>query len=91
MENGNIGAYAICRDQDYNWVSTTVYKLLREKLNALPYKYDPHNDYWLFVPSQGTAKRIEELICEAIGEVVKNSKAHQREKLLAELAALDGE
>lgn len=91
LESGNIGAYAICRDQDYNWVSTTVYKPLREKLNALSYKYDPLNDYWLFVPSQDTAKRIEELISEAIGEVVKNSKAHKREKLLAELAALDGE
>ena len=91
LESGNIGAYAICRDQDYIWVSVTVYEPLREKLNALSYKYDPLNDYWLFVPSQSTAQRIEELISEAKDEVEKHSKAHKREKLLDELAALDGE
>lgn len=91
LENGNIGAYAICRDQDYKWARDTCYKPLREKLNALSYKYDPLNDYWLFVPSQDTAKMIEELISEAKDEVKYHLKAHRREELLAELAALGGE
>lgn len=91
LSNGNIGAHSICTDGDYKWVNETIYPKLKEYLNAMSYQYDPFNDYWMFVPSLDTAHRISELIKYAIHEYKEEKKVHERKRLLAELARLDGE
>lgn len=89
LENGNVGAYSICKADEYDRVTNGIYARLCEKLNALSYKYDPLNSYWLFVPSQDTAEQVEKLVRGAIDEVESERSARRRERLLAELAELD--
>lgn len=89
LENGNIGAFSICRDDDYGWVRKEIFPALVESLNALSYRYDPLNCYWMFVPSLEIVEKVEKLIRGAIDAVESGRSARRRERLLAELAELD--